>query len=201
MLYFGDTAGNNIKASQFVTDLSTDEELAAFITSQPDRVLTVVDVSLLRWAGDRGAGCALVSNLAARQRAGCGHASLLRRAVLLACVLFACQRRRLLLDSAGGAAVEAALGGFADPGCPASEQPPYVVSSCPPARSAAPCVHIFPAVLALATNFQVTAQATSLPNLRTAGVHRISALLAGGFARMAGWLRAPLDGRPNRLPT
>lgn len=50
VLYYGDTAGNNIKASQYVTDLSSDEDLAAFITSQPDRVLTVVNVSLLRWA-------------------------------------------------------------------------------------------------------------------------------------------------------
>lgn len=47
VLYFGDTAGNNVKASQYVTELSTDEDLAAFITSQPDRVLTVVNVSLL----------------------------------------------------------------------------------------------------------------------------------------------------------
>lgn len=49
VLYYGDTAGNNVKASQYVTDLTSDEQLAAFITSQPDRVLTVVNVSLLRW--------------------------------------------------------------------------------------------------------------------------------------------------------
>ncbi|KAI7836427.1 hypothetical protein COHA_009727, partial [Chlorella ohadii] len=47
VLYYGDTAGNNVKASQYVTDLTSDEQLAAFITSQPDRVLTVVNVSLL----------------------------------------------------------------------------------------------------------------------------------------------------------
>lgn len=53
VLYYGDTAGNNLKASQYVTELESAEDLSAFITKQPPSVLTVVDVSLLRWGGVR----------------------------------------------------------------------------------------------------------------------------------------------------
>lgn len=48
MLYYGDTAGGNLKASTYVTELGSAADLSAFITSQPANVLTVVNVSLLR---------------------------------------------------------------------------------------------------------------------------------------------------------
>ncbi|PSC71573.1 pollen-specific SF21-like [Micractinium conductrix] len=47
VLYYGDTAGNNVKASTFVTDLHSRADLDAFVASQPDHVLTVVNVALL----------------------------------------------------------------------------------------------------------------------------------------------------------
>ena len=57
VLYYGDTAGNNVKASTFVTDLHSRADLDAFVASQPDHVLTVVNVALLRCLG---CGCAVV---------------------------------------------------------------------------------------------------------------------------------------------
>ncbi len=138
VLYYGDTAGNNVKASQYVTDLTSDEQLAAFITSQPDRVLTVVNVSLLRWVLCLGA-----CSHPAQPQAGC----VVRAGWLLRC-----------------AAVLAATA------LPTTDLAPRPRQLSPPAPcawpstrhlsltcSAAPCVHIFPAVLALATNFQVAA--------------------------------------------
>ena len=53
MLYYGDTAGNNVKASQYVTELGSKDDLHQFVNSQPESVLTVVNVSLLRCAGAR----------------------------------------------------------------------------------------------------------------------------------------------------
>lgn len=47
VLFYGDTAANNEKASNHVTDLSSKQELEEFVGSQPEQVLTVVDVSLL----------------------------------------------------------------------------------------------------------------------------------------------------------
>ena len=55
VLYYGDTAANNVRASTYVTDLRSAADLAAFVGAQPDNVLTVVDVSLLRCA-EGGAG-------------------------------------------------------------------------------------------------------------------------------------------------
>lgn len=47
VLYFGDTAGNNEKASTYITDLESREELNEFTSAeQDDRMLVVVDVSL-----------------------------------------------------------------------------------------------------------------------------------------------------------
>ena len=48
MLYYGDTAGNNVKASQYVTELGSKDDLHQFVNSQPESVLTVVNVSMLR---------------------------------------------------------------------------------------------------------------------------------------------------------
>ena len=48
VLYYGDTAANNVKASSIITELGSKQELADFVAAQPERVLTVVDVSLLR---------------------------------------------------------------------------------------------------------------------------------------------------------
>ncbi|KAL4424978.1 hypothetical protein ABPG77_002863 [Micractinium sp. CCAP 211/92] len=47
VLYFGDSAANNVKASTYVTDLHSREDLEAFVRGQPDNVLTVVNVALL----------------------------------------------------------------------------------------------------------------------------------------------------------
>jgi hypothetical protein len=47
VLFYGDTAANNTKASSVVTELGSREDLQAFVRGQPERVLTVVDVSLL----------------------------------------------------------------------------------------------------------------------------------------------------------
>lgn len=46
VLYYGDQAGDGIKASTFVSELTSRADLDKFISSQPDNVLTVVDVSL-----------------------------------------------------------------------------------------------------------------------------------------------------------
>jgi hypothetical protein len=46
VLYFGDTAANNEKASAHVRDLRSRADLEAFVAAADDRVLTVVDVSL-----------------------------------------------------------------------------------------------------------------------------------------------------------
>lgn len=47
VLYYGDTAANNEKASSYVTDLHSREDLRNFVHGQPEQVLTVVNVSLL----------------------------------------------------------------------------------------------------------------------------------------------------------
>ncbi|KAL4457874.1 hypothetical protein ABPG75_012739 [Micractinium tetrahymenae] len=47
VLYYGDSAANNVKASTFVTDLHSRADLEAFVRGQPDNVLTVVNVALL----------------------------------------------------------------------------------------------------------------------------------------------------------
>jgi hypothetical protein len=46
VLYYGDQAADGVKASTFVSELTSRADLDAFIGSQPDNVLTVVDVSL-----------------------------------------------------------------------------------------------------------------------------------------------------------
>ena len=47
VLYFGDTAGGNEKASTYVTDLNSSEELRAFVAEEKDNsTLVVVDISL-----------------------------------------------------------------------------------------------------------------------------------------------------------
>jgi hypothetical protein len=47
VLYFGDTAGNNEKASTYVTDLDSQEALRAFVEQEQDeKLLVVVDVSV-----------------------------------------------------------------------------------------------------------------------------------------------------------
>lgn len=55
VLYYGDSAANNVKASTYVTDLHSRADLEAFVRGQPDNVLTVVNVALLRW-GASGTG-------------------------------------------------------------------------------------------------------------------------------------------------
>lgn len=50
VLYYGDSAANNVKASTYVTDLHSQADLQAFVRGQPENVLTVVNVALLRWA-------------------------------------------------------------------------------------------------------------------------------------------------------
>lgn len=46
VLYYGDTAAAGVRASAYVRDLHSREDLEAFVSGQPERVLTVVDVSL-----------------------------------------------------------------------------------------------------------------------------------------------------------
>lgn len=46
VLYFGDTAANNEKASTFVRDLHSKADLEDFVSTQDDKVLCVVDVCL-----------------------------------------------------------------------------------------------------------------------------------------------------------
>jgi len=46
ILFYGDQAGNGIKASDFITYLHSKEDLQKFVNSQPTNVLTIVDVSL-----------------------------------------------------------------------------------------------------------------------------------------------------------
>lgn len=46
MLYYGDTAGGNVKASTFVSELKSRADFDAFITEQDASVLTVVNVAL-----------------------------------------------------------------------------------------------------------------------------------------------------------
>lgn len=46
MLFYGDAAANGVKASTFVEELTSEDELQQFVEKQPDHVLTVVDVSL-----------------------------------------------------------------------------------------------------------------------------------------------------------
>jgi hypothetical protein len=45
VLFYGDTAGNNVKASDYVTDLKTRADFDNFIASQSDQVLTVVNIA------------------------------------------------------------------------------------------------------------------------------------------------------------
>jgi hypothetical protein len=54
VLYFGDTAANNVKASDVITELESKQQLADFVSAQPEKVLTVVNVSLLRCGAE---GC------------------------------------------------------------------------------------------------------------------------------------------------
>lgn len=46
VLYYADTAANGVKASTFVEELRTRADYERFISSQPDNILTVVQVSL-----------------------------------------------------------------------------------------------------------------------------------------------------------
>jgi thioredoxin-like negative regulator of GroEL len=46
VLYYGDVAGGGVLASDFITELTDQAGLDAFIAAQPPEVLTVVDVSL-----------------------------------------------------------------------------------------------------------------------------------------------------------
>ena len=46
ILFYGDQAGNGIKASDFITYLHSKEDLQKFVNSQPTNILTIVDVSL-----------------------------------------------------------------------------------------------------------------------------------------------------------
>lgn len=45
VLFYGDTAGDNVKASDYVTDLKSRAEFDDFIASQSDQVLTVVNIA------------------------------------------------------------------------------------------------------------------------------------------------------------
>jgi hypothetical protein len=45
VLYYGDSAAHGVKASTFVKDITTRAEYAEFISSQPDNILTVVQVT------------------------------------------------------------------------------------------------------------------------------------------------------------
>ena len=46
VLYYGDSAAHGVKASTFVKDIMTRAEYDGFISSQPDNILTVVQVML-----------------------------------------------------------------------------------------------------------------------------------------------------------
>ena len=46
VLFFGDIAGNNVKASDYVTDLRSKVEFEEFIANQKEGILTVIDISL-----------------------------------------------------------------------------------------------------------------------------------------------------------
>lgn len=46
VLYFGDTAGGGVLASDYIKYLNSEADLNSFINNQDDKVLTVVDVSI-----------------------------------------------------------------------------------------------------------------------------------------------------------
>eukprot|EP00884_Botryococcus_braunii_P011284 jgi/Botrbrau1/20156/Bobra.0173s0057.1 len=51
VLFYGDTAADGLKPSDFVKELSSREQLRQYVEGQSDRVLTVLDVSLMSAAG------------------------------------------------------------------------------------------------------------------------------------------------------